>query len=53
LQLSEDDDMGQPAEVQVAALGSELLDSECWPWLALALLGLLVVEGMVANRTAA
>jgi hypothetical protein len=37
----------------MAAVGSELLDSECWPWLAVALLGLLVIEGMVANRTSA
>ena len=36
-----------------ASLGTELIDSEFWPWIALALLGSLLVEGLVANRTAA
>jgi hypothetical protein len=53
LKLSDEMETSEPASVQVAAVGSELLDSECWPWLAIALLGLLVVEGMVANRTSA
>jgi hypothetical protein len=45
-----------PAEVaateQVAA-GDELIDSEFWPILASLLLGTLLLEGLVANRTAA
>ena len=35
-----------------AALGTELIDSEFWPSIAIGLLGLLVLEGLVANRTA-
>lgn len=53
LKLSDELDVSESLPVQVASVGSELLDSECWPWLAIALLGLLVVEGMVANRTSA
>jgi hypothetical protein len=33
--------------------GSELVDSEIWPWLATLLLATLLVEGLVANRTTA
>jgi hypothetical protein len=44
-----------PAEVvqtQRAAAGTELIDSELWPWLAAFLLATLLAEGLVANRTA-
>lgn len=41
------------APAMQASLGTELIDSEFWPWIALALLGSLLVEGLVANRTAA
>jgi hypothetical protein len=54
----------KPADETVAAaaastvqapevVGTELIDSELWPWLAMILLGTLVVEGFVANRTEA
>jgi hypothetical protein len=33
--------------------GTELMDSEIWPWLAMLLLVTVVIEGFVANRTAA
>jgi hypothetical protein len=33
--------------------GTELMDSEIWPWLAMLLLVTVVLEGFVANRTAA
>jgi len=36
-----------------ASLGTELIDSEIWPWLAGGLLICLVLEGLVANRTVA
>lgn len=38
---------------QQAAVGTELMDSEVWPWLAVLLIVGLAVEGLVANRTAA
>lgn len=41
-----------PAPVQ-ASLGAEMIDSEFWPWIAVLLLGMLLLEGLVANRTAA
>jgi hypothetical protein len=41
-----------PKEEQAAA-GTELMDSEIWPWLASLLLAAVVIEGLVANRTAA
>jgi uncharacterized membrane protein len=40
------------AEVQ-AGLGTEMMESEVWPWVALLVLAALVLEGLVANRTAA
>ena len=36
-----------------AAVGDELIDSELWPLLATVLLGLVLAESLVANRTAA
>lgn len=41
-----------PAPMQ-AAIGTEMIDSEFWPWVAVLLLGMLLLEGLVANRTAA
>ena len=41
------------APQQQAAEGTELMDSEIWPWLAGLLVVGLVIEGLVANRTAA
>jgi hypothetical protein len=42
-----------PLPAAQASLGTELIDSEFWPWIALALLASLLVESLVANRTAA
>ena len=39
--------------IQSAAVGTALMDSEVWPFFALGLFGLLVLETLVANRTAA
>lgn len=41
------------APVQAAAVGAELINSEVWPFIAIVLLALLVVESLIANRTAA
>jgi hypothetical protein len=41
------------APVQHAGLGTELMDSEIWPWLATALLIGVILECLVANRTSA
>jgi hypothetical protein len=41
-----------PAAAQ-AALGTEMIDSEIWPWAAVLLLVALLFEGLVANRTTA
>jgi hypothetical protein len=35
------------------AAGTELIHGEIWPWLATLLLGTLLIEGIVANRTSA
>lgn len=52
LKLSDEIEIAQtPTPVQ-AAMGTELIDSEFWPMIAVTLLGLLVLEGLVANRTA-
>jgi hypothetical protein len=48
------EDAGAPATtVTAGVVGTELMDSEIWPILACALLALLMVEALVANRTAA
>jgi hypothetical protein len=39
--------------VQEAALGTEMIDSEVWPWAAAIILIALLIEGLVANRTTA
>lgn len=38
---------------QQSGIGTELIDSEVWPWLAVMLLIAVLLEGLVANRTAA
>jgi hypothetical protein len=53
LKLSGETPTESAAAPQLAAVGTELIDSEIWPWLAMLLLLALVVEGFVANRTAA
>ena len=53
LKLSEEAATVEPPASQTAALGTELIDSEIWPWLACLLLVGLVVEGAIANRTVA
>jgi hypothetical protein len=40
----------QPEKV---VAGTEMMDSEIWPWLASLLLVAIVIEGLVANRTSA
>jgi uncharacterized membrane protein len=49
-----DDDAGQagPALAQ-ASLGTEMIDSEVWHWVAVLVLASLLIEGLLANRTAA
>jgi hypothetical protein len=42
----------QVVQPQRAGSGTELVDSELWPWLAGLLLATLLAEGLVANRTA-
>lgn len=41
------------AAAQRAALGTEMIDSELWPWVAALVLAALIVEALVANRTTA
>lgn len=48
-----DDDLAQPAAAERAALGSEMIDSEIWPWAAALMLLALLLEGLVANCTTA
>jgi 3-oxoacyl-ACP reductase-like protein len=43
----------QPVAAASAAIGTELADSEFWPAIASLLLIVLVLESLVANRTAA
>jgi hypothetical protein len=52
LKLSDESPVPQAA-VQTAALGTEMIDNEIWPWLASLLLVGLVLEALVANRTVA
>ncbi|MGH7140375.1 MAG: beta-galactosidase trimerization domain-containing protein, partial [Pirellulales bacterium] len=43
----------QPVSTVEAGLGSDMIDSEAWHWVALVVLAALVMESLVANRTAA
>jgi len=53
LKLAEDLNEPRQASAQHAALGTEMIDSEIWPWLAGLLLVGLMLEGLIANRTVA
>lgn len=48
-----DDNAMRPAAAERAALGSEMIESEIWPWAAALILLALLIEGLVANRTTA
>jgi hypothetical protein len=52
LKIADDAVNAQIAQPERAASGSELIDSELWPWLAGLLLATLLAEALVANRTA-
>ncbi|HXT57923.1 MAG TPA: BatA domain-containing protein [Pirellulales bacterium] len=54
LKIADGDELPRaaPAATQ-AALGTEMIDSEIWPWAAALLLVALLLEGLVANRTTA
>ena len=52
LRIADDAVDAQIAQPERAAGGTELIDSELWPWLAGLLLATLLAEGLVANRTA-
>lgn len=52
LKVSDEMATAEPVAPVQAAMGTELIDSEFWPMIAVTLLGLLVLEGLVANRTA-
>ncbi|HVX12866.1 MAG TPA: BatA domain-containing protein [Pirellulales bacterium] len=43
----------RPAAAVQAGLGNEMIESEVWHWVALIVLAALLLEGLVANRTAA
>ncbi|HEV3005342.1 MAG TPA: BatA domain-containing protein [Pirellulales bacterium] len=53
LKLADADETPRPAAEVHASLGTEMIDSEIWHWVALLVLAALVLEGLVANRTAA
>jgi hypothetical protein len=53
LKLGTEFDAPQQLAAQPAALGTEMIDSEFWPWLAGLLLVGLMLEGLIANRTVA
>jgi hypothetical protein len=53
LKLAEDIPIETTTTPVQASMGTELMDSEFWPFIAIGLLGMLVLEGFVANRTTA
>ena len=53
LKIDRDDSGTSHESLAKASLGTELIDSELWPWLAGLLLSALVLETIIANRTAA
>ena len=53
LKLGDEEAESTEPQIVQASLGTEMIDSEFWPWLAGALLLGLVLEGLIANRTAA
>jgi hypothetical protein len=52
LKIADDAAEAQVAQPERIVAGTELIDSELWPWLAGLLLATLLAEGLVANRTA-
>jgi len=52
LKIADDAVEMQVVQPQRAIAGTELVDSELWPWFAGLLLATLLAEGLVANRTA-
>jgi hypothetical protein len=52
LKIADDAAEAQIAQPERIVAGTELIDSELWPWLAGLLLATLLAEGLVANRTA-
>jgi hypothetical protein len=53
LKLQDEAAIAAAAPVAHASIGAERMGSELWPWLATALLAVVLLEGLVANRTAA
>ena len=53
LTLHEEDSAPRAGGRAALALTGDLRDDELWHWVVLILLGVLLVEGFVANRTAA
>ncbi|HWB11417.1 MAG TPA: BatA domain-containing protein [Pirellulales bacterium] len=53
LKLADAEQAPAPASPVHASLGTEMIESELWQWVALALLTAFVIESLVANRTTA
>jgi uncharacterized membrane protein len=53
LKLADAEQAPAPASVAQASLGTEMIESEIWQWVALLLLAGFVIESLVANRTTA
>jgi hypothetical protein len=53
LKLAEAGEEPQAAETIEAGLASDMIESEVWHWVALLVLAVLLLESLVANRTAA
>ena len=53
LKLAEEARPAVAANPQKQQIGTELIDSEVWPWLASLLVVGLAIEGLIANRTTA
>lgn len=53
LKTPDADSTPQQARTMQAGLGSEMIESEFWQWIALLVLAALLMETLVANRTAA
>ncbi|HET6881851.1 MAG TPA: BatA domain-containing protein [Pirellulales bacterium] len=53
LKLADAAETPQPVAKVQASLGADMIESEVWQWVALLLLAFLIIESLVANRTAA
>jgi hypothetical protein len=53
LKLADAAETPQPVAKVEASLGADMIESEVWQWVALLVLAFLVIESLVANRTAA